>query len=118
MTTPDIKPQEPLIPLESIRKALLKYRILAWTTGAWLIVLSAEMVAKYIFGLDYSWFKFIGMIHGAVYMLYVFFTLDLAVKVRWPLGKAGGILLSGTVPVLGLIVEHFQTQDVKKRFGL
>ncbi len=105
-------------PVESIQKALLKYRTLAWITGAWLLVLCAEMIAKYIFRIDYPWFKFIGMLHGAFYMLYVFFTLDLAVKVRWPLAKAGGIILSGTVPLLGIIVEHFQTQDVKKRFGL
>jgi integral membrane protein len=105
-------------PVDSIRRALSKYRTLAWITGAWLLVLCAEMVAKYIFRIDYPWFKFIGMLHGAFYMLYVFFTLDLAVKVRWPLGKAGGIILAGTVPLLGIIVEHFQTQDVKKRFGL
>ena len=112
------EPQAVITPKETIRKALVKYRALAWITGAWLIVLCAEMVAKYIFGIDYSWFKFIGMIHGALYMLYVFFTLDLAIKARWPLGKAGGIILAGTVPLLGVIVEHFETLELKKRFEL
>jgi hypothetical protein len=28
------------------------------------------------------------------------------------------VLLAGTIPLLGIIVEHFQTKDVKARFGL
>ena len=43
---------------------------------------------------------------------------NLAIKVRWPIGKTIGVLLSGTIPLLGIIVEHFQTKDVKTRFGL
>ena len=43
---------------------------------------------------------------------------NLAVKVRWPFAKTVGVLLSGTIPLLGIIVEHFQTKDVKARFGL
>lgn len=119
MTTPSDSPEQAVVtPVETIRKAVVKYRALAWITGAWLLVLCGEMIAKYIFRVDYPWFKFIGMIHGAFYMLYVFFTLDLAVKVRWPLGKAGGIVLAGTVPLLGVIVEHFQTLELKRRFDI
>ena len=39
-------------------------------------------------------------------------------KVRWPIGKTIGILLAGTIPLLGIIVEHFQTRDIKARFTL
>ncbi|WP_368783325.1 DUF3817 domain-containing protein [Klebsiella pneumoniae] len=45
-------------------------------------------------------------------------TLNLAVKVRWPLGKTAGVLLAGTIPLLGIVVEHFQTKEIKARFGL
>jgi hypothetical protein len=38
--------------------------------------------------------------------------------VRWPIGKTIGVLLAGTIPLLGIIVEHFQTNDIKQRFGL
>jgi hypothetical protein len=43
---------------------------------------------------------------------------NLAVKVRWPIGKTIGVLLAGTIPLVGIIVEHFQTKDVKDRFAL
>lgn len=120
MSTPetpaDPQAPPPLVPLASIRKALTAYRVLAWATGIWLIALCYEMVMKYVFRDDsLSW---IAVVHGWVYFAYLIATANLAVKVRWPLGRALGTLISGTVPMLGLIVEHFQTQDVKKRFGL
>ena len=114
MTAPEAP--TPITSVKSIRKALLGYRVMAWLTGIWLIALCYEMVRKYVFQDDsLSW---IAVVHGWVYFAYLIATANLAVKVRWPLGRALGTLISGTVPLLGLIVEHFQTQDVKKRFGL
>lgn len=117
MSTPESQEtQTPAVPLPSIQKALASYRLLAWATGLWLIALCYEMVMKYGFNDDsLSW---IAVVHGWVYFAYLIATANLAVKVRWPLGRTLGTLISGTVPVLGLIVEHFQTQDVKKRFAL
>jgi integral membrane protein len=104
-------------PVESIRKALLGYRVMAWTTGLWLIALCYEMVVKYILKVDDppSW---IGIVHGWVYFVYLLFTANLAVKVRWPILKTVGVLLAGTVPLLGIVVEHFQTKEIKAQFGL
>ncbi|TXI40463.1 MAG: DUF3817 domain-containing protein, partial [Mycobacterium sp.] len=42
----------------------------------------------------------------------------LAVKVRWPIAKTVGVLLAGTIPLLGIIVEQVQTRDLKARFNL
>ncbi len=104
------------VPTETIRKALRGYRILAWTTGIWLIALCYEMVAKYGFGDDsLGW---IGVVHGWVYFVYLLLTANLAVKVRWPIGKTVGILLAGTIPLLGIIVEQIQTKELTARFGL
>jgi integral membrane protein len=104
-------------PRETIRKALLGYRVMAWTTGIWLIALCYEMVLKYIVKVDDppSW---IGIVHGWVYFVYLLFTANLAVKVRWPIAKTIGVLLAGTIPLLGVIVEHFQTRNIKAQFGL
>jgi integral membrane protein len=102
---------------EVIRKALLGYRVLAWTTGIWLIALCYEMVLKYIVKVEDppSW---IGVVHGWVYFVYLLFTANLAVKVRWPIPKTVGVLLAGTIPLLGVVVEHFQTRNIKAQFGL
>ena len=103
-------------PVESIRKALLGYRVTAWITGIWLIALCYEMVMKYGFNDDsLSW---IAVVHGWVYFVYLVFTANLAVKVRWPIGKTVGVLLAGTIPLVGIIVEQIQTRDIKQKHGL
>jgi integral membrane protein len=109
--------EAPTAPVETIRKALLGYRVMAWTTGIWLIALCYEIVVRYVVKVDDppTW---IGVVHGWVYFIYLIFTANLAVKVRWPIAKTIGVLLAGTIPLLGIIVEHFQTQDIRQRFNL
>jgi integral membrane protein len=106
----------PLTPVETIRKALLGYRVMAWATGLWLIALCYEMVMKYAF--DDNSLSWIAVVHGWVYFVYLLFTANLAVKVRWPIAKTVGVLLAGTIPLLGIIVEHFQSQNIKAHFGI
>lgn len=101
---------------ESIRKALTGYRVMAWTTGTWLIALCYEMVMKYVYGM--AGLNWIAVVHGWVYFVYLLFTANLAVKVRWPIGKTIGVLLAGTIPLVGIIVEQVQTRDIKDRYGL
>ena len=98
-----------------IRTALLGYRVMAWTTGIWLLALCAEIVAHYVFGQKIQW---VGVVHGWVYFVYLLATANLAVRVRWPAWTTIGTLLAGTIPLLGIIVEHFRTKDVKARFSL
>ncbi len=119
--TPEAREASPAAPpagtsLEGIRKSLLGYRVMAWTTGVWLIALCFEIVMKY--GFDNSSFTWIAVVHGWVYFVYLLFAANLAVKVRWPIGRTVGVLLAGTIPLLGIIVEHYQTRNVKARFGL
>ncbi|WP_299563556.1 DUF3817 domain-containing protein [uncultured Mycolicibacterium sp.] len=102
--------------VESIRKALPGYRVMAWATGLWLIALCYEMVMKYGFGDDsLGW---IAVVHGWVYFVYLLFTANLAVKVRWPIGKTVGVLLAGTIPFVGIIVEQVQTAKIRDRYGI
>lgn len=98
-----------------IRSALLRYRVLAYATGIWLLVLTAEMIAKYILKVENvpGW---IAVVHGWVYFAYLLVTLDLAVKVRWPIARTIGTLLAGTIPFLSFYVEHIRTQQVKRDF--
>lgn len=114
MTAPESP--TPLTSADAVRKSLLGYRVMAWATGLWLIALCYEMVMKYGFGDDsLGW---IAVVHGWVYFVYLLFTANLAVKVRWPIAKTVGVLLAGTIPLVGIVVEHFQTQNVKAQFGI
>jgi integral membrane protein len=105
-------------PVEAIRKALKGYRVLAWVTGIWLIALCSEMVLKYIVKVDWPYLWLVAPIHGWVYFAYLLFTANLAVKVRWPIPKTIGVLLAGTIPLVGIIVEHVQTQEITERYAL
>jgi integral membrane protein len=108
---------QPIASVDKIRVALRNYRVMSWATGVWLIALCYEMILKYVVKVDNppSW---IGVVHGWVYFVYLLCTANLAVKVRWPIAKTIGVLLAGTVPLLGIIVEQVQTREIKERFGL
>ncbi|OBF93377.1 hypothetical protein A5790_11295 [Mycobacterium sp. 852002-51152_SCH6134967] len=108
--------EPPITSADNVRKALLGYRVLAWTTGIWLIALCYEMVMKYVYHVEgLNW---IAVVHGWAYFVYLLFTANLAVKVRWPIGKTIGVLLAGTIPLVGIIVEQVQTREIKDRYGL
>ncbi len=100
-----------------IRTALTAYRVMAWATGIWLIALCYEIVLKYVVQVENppSW---IGVVHGWVYFVYLLATLNLSVKVRWPLWTTVGTLIAGTIPLLGIVLEHHRTQQVKEQFNL
>ena len=116
MTIPETpEASAPAVPAAKIRSALLAYRVMAWATGLWLIALCCELVSHYAFHHKILWIE---VVHGWVYFAYVLAAFNLAIKVRWPIGKTIGVLLAGTIPLLGIIVEHFQTRNVKARFGL
>ncbi|OBH10798.1 MULTISPECIES: DUF3817 domain-containing protein [unclassified Mycobacterium] len=116
MTTPETpEASASAFPVEKIRTALLGYRVMAWATGLWLIALCYEIVSHLVLHHEIRWIE---VVHGWVYFIYVLTAFNLAVKVRWPIAKTIGVLLAGTIPLLGIIVEHFQTRDVKARFGL
>lgn len=102
---------------KKIGSALLRYRVLAYATGIWLLILTGEMVAKYIIGIENvpAW---IALVHGWVYAIYLVLTFDLSIKVRWPVGRTVGTLLAGTIPFLSFYVEHKRTQQVKADFGV
>ncbi|MEV0687809.1 DUF3817 domain-containing protein [Nocardia sp. NPDC050378] len=99
-----------------IASALLRYRALAWFTGLWLLLLTAEMIAQYGFGMDTP--RWIALVHGWVYFAYLLVTADLAVKVRWPIARTVGTLIAGTIPLLSFFVEHRNAKDVKARYNL
>ncbi|MFC6014332.1 DUF3817 domain-containing protein [Nocardia lasii] len=107
---------------EKVRAALNRYRVLAWITGVWLLVLTAELIYKYLILDDKSqapsWFFYIGQAHGVFYMLYLALTIDLAIKARWKGSQTILTALAGTVPFLSFFAEHRNAQDVKRQFGL
>ncbi|KAA0022843.1 DUF3817 domain-containing protein [Antrihabitans cavernicola] len=101
---------------KKIASSLLRYRVLAYATGIWLLVLTVDIIVKYGFGVHTpSW---IAVVHGWVYFVYLIMTIDLAVKVRWPALRTVGTLLAGTIPFLSFVIEHRRTAQVKRDFNV
>jgi integral membrane protein len=88
---------------------------MAWATGLWLIALCVEVVLHYVLHNEIQW---VGVVHGWVYFVYLIATLNLAIQVRWPLLTTLGTLIAGTIPILGIVLEHFRTKQVKAQFNL
>ncbi|MGJ0121639.1 DUF3817 domain-containing protein [Williamsia sp. MIQD14] len=94
-----------------IKNALLRYRVMAWVTGLWLLLLVVELILKYAFGVDSL--DFVPVVHGWVYVVYLAMAIDLAIKVRWPVGKTVLTLIAGTIPFLSFYFEHIRTREVR-----
>lgn len=121
-------------PAAKVRGALLRYRILAWFTGLWLLLLVAEVTLKVLAG---GWdsmgtglavispdnavlkaLDIVPIVHGWVYFVYLIFTVDLAIKVRWSASKIILTCIAGTIPFLSFWFEHIRTKEVKEQYGL
>lgn len=100
--------------MEKLRAALRRYRVMAWITGTMLLVLTAEMVLKYLVqanGLDDAgdprpvigtWVAFA---HGWIYVVYLATVIDLWSKLRWRWGRLVTMVLAGVVPVMSVVME-------------
>jgi integral membrane protein len=117
-----------------IRSALKFYRVLAYATGTMLLLLCAEMIARYGFGkfvyaggtdaFTGAPFGFgfadaepagvlgglnvslaILIVHGWMYVVYIISNFRLWSLMRWPFGRFVLMALGGVVPFLSFFVE-------------
>lgn len=101
--------------LPGIRKALLRYRIMAWVVGVLLVVLVVVgMPLKYLGDNDVVVVA-TGVPHGWLYMVLLITAYDLGRRVRWPWTRLLLIAAGGTVPFMSFVAEHYATKDVRAR---
>lgn len=96
------------------RAAFNRYRVMAFITGGFLLLLTAEMLLKYVFtaaGVDElgranpvlgNW---IAIVHGWIYVVYLITVFDMWSRLRWSLGRMFALIVAGVVPVLSFIME-------------
>lgn len=108
--------------VEAVRKALPRYRVMAWVVGTLLVILMCVgLPLKYLasdpnlneIGRNIN--MYIGIAHGWLYMLLLFTAVDLGRKVQWRWQQLLSIALAGTIPFLSFVAEHFATKDVRRR---
>ncbi len=99
-----------------MQAAVTRYRVMAYVTGALLIVLFFVAVPVQFFAHNDVLSRVIGMPHGMVcYPLYLLTTFDLYRRARWPLSKVVLIVLAGVVPFLTFWVERRVVAELRDR---
>ena len=103
------------------RRAFGWYRTMSFVTGVMLLVLTAEMVMKYVFGVNgYDepgrWWTarpvigtWVAILHGWIYVVYAATVLNLWSVMRWGLGRMVALIAAGVVPVLSFVLERRAT---------
>ncbi|ACZ29741.1 hypothetical protein Xcel_0702 [Xylanimonas cellulosilytica DSM 15894] len=100
--------------IRKARGALARYRVMAIVTGVMLLLLTVSMIVKYGFGtwlgFDVAWAtdltKYVGIVHGWVYVIYLVTVLQLWSTMRWGWGRLVTLVLAGVVPVMSFVVER------------
>lgn len=123
--------------LDVVKKALTRYRVMAYAVGVLLIVLCLVGVPLANFDGTPMWVgdkiptpnwfddgsradelghfitEILGTLHGWLYMIFLVFAFSLARKARWSMPYTLGILAAGTIPVVSFWAEHKATQRIK-----
>lgn len=114
--------------MTSLQSALTRYRVLAYATGVFLILLTihvllqwyqsssediayaaAEGLGRWIPGGD-TW---IPATHGWLYLIYVISAVDLWLRTRLNAVRMLLVVLAGTVPLMSFVAERWVTGTVR-----
>lgn len=86
--------------------ALLRYRVVAYVVGVFLLLLVFVAMPLKYFADQPALVAIIGPIHGLLYMVYLVVAFDLAVRAKWPFARTILVLLAGTIPVMSFVAER------------
>lgn len=95
------------------RDALPYYRVMAYLTGVFLLVLTVGVVLRYGPSDDPTLSQTVAPIHGWLYMIYLFATGWLIHQRQWKPGQAILIALAGTVPFASFVAERFVVKKAR-----
>lgn len=104
------------------RQAFTWYRVMAFITGTMLLILTAEMILKYVFQVNgvveegNIWSArpvlgtWVAIVHGWIYVAYALTVFNLWSTMRWSFGRLVALIAAGVVPVLSFVLER-RTHD-------
>jgi integral membrane protein len=106
----------------SLAAALTRYRVLAYATGVFLLLLTLHVVVQSVQSarqdIPYSAAKGLGTwipggdfwipaTHGWLYLAYVVASLDLWMRTRLPAARMVLVVLAGTIPGMSFVAERW-----------
>jgi integral membrane protein len=92
------------------RGVLIRYRVLAYVTAVLLLPLVFVATPLDLWGGVKTPATVLGIAHGYLYMLYVVFAFESAVKLRLPLSRMLLVVLAGTIPFGAFFAERYVTR--------
>jgi integral membrane protein len=95
-----------------MNSALVRYRIIAYVVGVFLLVLVFVAVPLKHLAHQPTLSAIVGPLHGFLYMVYLVLAFHLSVKARWSLRFTALVLVAGTVPFLSFVAERLVTRRV------
>ena len=101
---------------ESVRGALLRYRVMAFVVGTTLLLFCVAIILKYVTRTIES-DSVVAIAHGWLFMIYVLLGLDLGFRMRWSLGRLLLMTASGMVPFLSFYAERKVAGWVRDELG-
>lgn len=103
--------------MRTVKGALTRYRVMAYGVGVMLLVLVFIAVPVKYIGDNPTLVEVVGPIHGFLYVVYLIFTVDLAFRLKWPVGRMLLIMLAGTIPFMSFVAERWVTRNARARAG-
>jgi integral membrane protein len=86
--------------------ALLRFRVVAYVVGVFLLVLVFVAVPLKYLADQPALAAVVGTLHGFLYMVYLVVAFDLAVRAKWSFGRTILVLLAGTIPGMSFVAER------------
>ena len=109
------RPGAPADRARRLAGALLRYRAMAWLTGALLLLVTVNVVWHYVLDREPLFGSWLAITHGWVYIAYLATVVDLWSQLRWRLGRLVALVLAGVVPLLSFVVERRVVAEVRDR---
>jgi integral membrane protein len=110
-----------------VNAALTRYRVLAYATGVFLLLLTLHVVLQVTQrGAGESLFEqegigvalpgggaWVPLVHGWLYLAYVIVSVDLWFRTRLPFVRMVGVVLAGTIPFMSFVAEPWVRRHVQ-----
>jgi len=105
---------EVFVPSDADRRALRRYRVLAYTTAVLLVVLVFAGVPLQVWD-NQPWVaRIVGTAHGYLYLVYLMVAFDFTRRMRIPLLRMVLVLLAGTIPFCAIVAERLLTRRFER----
>ncbi len=97
----------------SLESSLARYRVMAWVVGVGLAIVVFVGIPLQFGAGDDIVVQVVGTAHGYLYIIYLFFALDLARRARFTLPEMAAMVGAGLIPGLAFVIERKITAKVR-----